>query len=45
MIAGRNLKEIDQNVIFESTYSRDGWRDPMKAAMVLNGAEKKKIFN
>lgn len=33
----KDLKEIDQNATFLSTYIRDGWRELLKVAMVLNG--------
>jgi hypothetical protein len=33
----RHLKEIDKNVTFELAYNRDGWREILKVAMVLNG--------
>lgn len=35
-VIAQYLKAIDQNVTYESTYTREGWRDLLKAAMVRN---------
>jgi len=33
----RDFKEIDHNVTFEQTYNKDGRRDLLREAQVLNG--------